>query len=169
MAEEKDYIKYVMNQRVTKSFSTDMKTLGMIMDFKEKYHYDNFSRAIDDLINVGLANFGYRTEKEIETRFKGTEVNPKKITIPSQEEIDTHSTEELAKTYSRNQYEQEQLIIDIIKKLSEESSDKSAYIQDILIEAKIQGINTSEVEEAIHNLCRDGTVYKTPQGKFGIL
>ena len=67
--EEKDYTKHVINERVIKSFSLDMQTLGMIKDFMKRYHRNNFSKSIDHLVNVGLANLGYRTEKEIRNTF----------------------------------------------------------------------------------------------------
>jgi hypothetical protein len=112
MAEGKDYMKHILNEKITKSFSTDMQTLGMIKDFVEKYHSNSRSRAIDDLVNVGLANFGYRTDKEIEARFKGTDLTPEKIAVPEPTRFDFDI---IATGISHSEHERMRVILDIIK------------------------------------------------------
>jgi hypothetical protein len=75
MDDDKDYTKNIIHERTTKSFTIDMQTLGMIRDYEEKYHRNNLSQAIGDLVNIGLANLGYKTEKEIDARLKGIDIN----------------------------------------------------------------------------------------------
>lgn len=165
MVEKKDYTKHIMKERVNKTFSTDMQTLGMIKDFMEKYHRHNLSKAIDDLVNIGLANLGYRTEKEIEERFKGIDVSPEKITIPKPESFDINL---MATTIFPFQHKRMQLLLEIIQRLCNESVDKSASREDVINEAEIRGIESCKIEEALDRLCQDGKIYETPQGKYGV-
>ena len=169
MIEEKDYTKHILNERVTKSFSTDMQTLSMIKEFMEKYHSNSISRAIDDLVNVGLANFGYRTEKEITERFKGTDLIPEPITVPESESSDLDkllkidfnklSKEELDEISKILHADEESTpILHIIRTLYKDSEDDWANKEDIYREAEIMGIEPNKVEEALDQLYRDGQI-----------
>ena len=180
MTEEKDYTKHILNEKVTKSFSTDMQTLSMIKDFMEKYHSNNLGRAIDDLVNVGLANFGYRTEHEIKERFKGSDLIPEPITAPEPESSDLDkllkidfnklSKEELDDVSKILHIGEETTpILHIIRTLCKDSEDYSVKKEDIYREAGIMGIEPNKVEEALDRLYQDGQIYKTPKGKYGLL
>jgi len=166
MAEEKDYSKHIMNERITKSFSTDLQTLGMIKDFKEKYHRNSLSETIDDLVNIGLANLGYKTEKEIEERFKGIGLSSEKITIPKPRSSNIDS---IALRFSHSQHERMREILDIIERLSKESRDFSVNLADIINDAKIYGIESHKVEEVLDQLLRDGQLIKTPLGNYALM
>jgi len=168
MLEEKDYTKHIMNERTTKSFSTDMQTLGMIKDFMEKYHSHSLSEAIDDLVNIGLANLGYRTEKEIEERLKGTGLSPEKITVPTPASLDIARMEQIGTLISYSQHERMRVILDIIKRLCTESIDNSATRGDIINEAEIQGIEPKKVEETLDRLNRNGQIYEPERKKYRI-
>jgi replicative DNA helicase Mcm len=74
----------------------------------------------------------------------------------------------IATGISHSQHERMRLLLDIIQRLCAESADNSASRADIISEAEIQGIESRKVEEALDRLSRDGQVYKTPQGKYGI-
>lgn len=166
MVEEKDYTKLIVKERITKSFSTDIQTLGMIKDFMEKYHCNNFSRAIDDLVNIGLANLGYRTEKEIETRLKGSGLILERITVPESKSLDIDI---IATGISHSERERMKLILDVIQRLSVESEDNSVNREDIISEAEIQGIEERKVNEALDRLLQDGQICKTPYGKYALM
>lgn len=179
MVEDKNYMKHLLNERITKTFSTDMQTLGMIKDFMVKYHSNSLSKAVDDLVNVGLANFGYRTQQEIEARFKSSGFSPERITVPEPKlKLKPEPKPELkpkiadpkimASILSPSQYELERLIMKIITQLCKESGDNSANEIDILNKAKSQGIKLIKIEEALNRLLRDGEIYRTPKGNYGI-
>jgi replicative DNA helicase Mcm len=74
----------------------------------------------------------------------------------------------IATGISHSQHERMRLLLDIIQRLCDESPDSSANRSDIISEAEIQGIESRRVEEALDRLSRDGQIYKTPQGKYGI-
>ena len=74
----------------------------------------------------------------------------------------------IATGISHSQHERMRLILDIIQRLCDESEDNSANRADIISEAEIQGIESRKVEEALDRLSRDGQIYKTPRGKYGI-
>jgi replicative DNA helicase Mcm len=74
----------------------------------------------------------------------------------------------IATGISHSQHERMRLLLDIIQRLCDESQDNSANRSDIISEAEIQGIESRRVEEALDRLSRDGQIYKTPQGKYGI-
>jgi replicative DNA helicase Mcm len=74
----------------------------------------------------------------------------------------------IATGISHSQHERMRLLLDIIQRLCVESEDKSVNRADIISEAEIQGIESRKVEETLDRLSRDGQIYKTPQGKYGI-
>lgn len=74
----------------------------------------------------------------------------------------------IATGISHSQHERMRLLLDIIQRLCDESEDNSANRADIISEAEIQGIESRKVEEALDRLSRDGQIYKTPKGKYGI-
>jgi replicative DNA helicase Mcm len=74
----------------------------------------------------------------------------------------------IATGISHSQHERMRLLLDIIQRLCAESADNGASRADIISEAEIQGIESRKVEEALDRLSRDGQIYKTPQGKYGI-
>lgn len=74
----------------------------------------------------------------------------------------------IATGISHSQHERMRFILDIIQKLCAESDDNSANKADIISEGEIQGIESRKIEEALDRLSRDGQIYKTPQGKYGI-
>ncbi len=103
--EEKNESKHIMNDKITKSFSIDIQTLSMIKDFKEKYQCDSLNYAIEELVNVGLANFGYKTEKEIKRRMKDSGVFPETIRVPKPE----LSSDEIALSISLSKSQKEHM------------------------------------------------------------
>lgn len=69
-------------EKILKNFSTNIKTLLKVKQFQQDYQREKLSHALDDLVNIGLANLGYNTKEEIEDRFDDIEliVNPLSIT-----------------------------------------------------------------------------------------
>ena len=74
----------------------------------------------------------------------------------------------IATGISHSQHERMRLLLDIIQRLCTESEDNSVNRADIISEAEIQGIESRKVEDALDRLSRDGQIYKTPKGKYGI-
>jgi DNA replicative helicase MCM subunit Mcm2 (Cdc46/Mcm family) len=59
-------------------------------------------------------------------------------------------------------------LIDIIKRLSTESTDGNASRGDIISEAEIEGMESSKVEEALDRLKRNGQIYEPMHGKYRV-
>jgi replicative DNA helicase Mcm len=74
----------------------------------------------------------------------------------------------IATGISHSQHERMRSIIDIIKRLCNESSDGNAARGDILSEAEIDGIESSRVEEALERLKRNGQIYEPAHGKYKV-
>lgn len=72
----------------------------------------------------------------------------------------------IATGISHSQHERMRVIIDIIKRLCDESSDGNAARSDIVSEAEIQGIESSKVESALDRLNRNGQIYEPIHGKY---
>jgi replicative DNA helicase Mcm len=89
-------------------------------------------------------------------------------TVGTDRETGRFDIDIIATGISHSQHERMRLLLDIIQRLCAESEDKSVNKADIISEAEIQGLESRKVEEALDRLSRDGQIYKTPQGKYGI-
>jgi len=74
----------------------------------------------------------------------------------------------IATGISHTQHDRMRLIIDIIRKLSDESKDGNATRGDIIREAEIEGIESSKIEDALDRLKRNGQIYEPIVGKYRI-
>jgi replicative DNA helicase Mcm len=74
----------------------------------------------------------------------------------------------IATGISRSQHERMRSLIDIIKRLSTESTDGNAARGDIISEAEIEGMESSKVEEALDRLKRNGQIYEPMHGKYRV-
>lgn len=74
----------------------------------------------------------------------------------------------IATGISHSQHERMRSLIDIIRRLCDESPEDSAPRSDIIAEAEIQGLESSKVEEALDRLKRNGEIYEPTHGKFRI-
>ncbi|MFH1101424.1 MAG: minichromosome maintenance protein MCM [Methanobacteriota archaeon] len=74
----------------------------------------------------------------------------------------------IATGISHSQHERMRNIIDIIKRISKESTEGNAARTDIISEAEIQGIESSKVDEVLDRLKRNGQIYEPAHGKFKV-
>jgi len=74
----------------------------------------------------------------------------------------------IATGISHSQHERMRSIIDLIKRLCNESPDGSAARSDIISEAEISGIESSKVEGALDRLKRNGQIYEPMHGKYRV-
>jgi DNA replicative helicase MCM subunit Mcm2 (Cdc46/Mcm family) len=59
-------------------------------------------------------------------------------------------------------------IIDLVKRLCDESPDGNASRGDIISEAEIEGMESRKVEEALDRLKRNGQLSEPSHGKYRI-
>lgn len=165
--DNKDWQKHISDERITKSFSIDMETLVKVKQFMEKYHKTNFSRAVDDLVNIGLANLGYRTEKEIVSRFKGCDdFTFNSINLPEPNEL--YDFNSISSGLMDSQHEKMKTILKIVQRLINYSKDGEAYRNDIVKEGEIEGLDTNEILSGIDRLKRNGQIYEPKKDKYKI-
>ena len=74
----------------------------------------------------------------------------------------------IATGISHSQHERMRSLIDLIKRLCNESSDGNASRSDIISEAEISGMESRRVEEALDRLKRNGQIYEPMHGKYRI-
>jgi len=74
----------------------------------------------------------------------------------------------IATGISRSQHDRMRSIIDLIKRLCDESPDGNASRGDIISEAEIEGMESRKVEEALDRLKRNGQIYEPTHGKYRI-
>ena len=74
----------------------------------------------------------------------------------------------IATGISHTQQERMRAIMDIIRRICEESKDGNAARADIIKEAEIAGIETSKTEEILERLKRNGQIYEPVIGKYKI-
>ena len=72
----------------------------------------------------------------------------------------------IATGISHSQHERMRVILDIIQRLCQESTEDSASRSDIINEAEIQGIESRKVEEVLDRLNRNGQIYEPSHGKY---
>lgn len=69
---------------------------------------------------------------------------------------------------SRSQHDRMLTLLEIIRRLSGESPDGSASIEDILSEGEIQGIESGKIKEALERLKRNGQIYEPKHNHYKI-
>ena len=74
----------------------------------------------------------------------------------------------IATGYSHSQHDRMRLILDIIKRLCNESKDGNAARRDIISEAEIEGVESSKVETLLERLKRSGQIFEPAHGKYQI-
>ena len=74
----------------------------------------------------------------------------------------------IATGISHSQHDRMRTIMDIIKRLSNETKDGNAARGDIIREAEIEGLESSKVEEALDRLKRNGQIYEPVHSKYKI-
>ena len=74
----------------------------------------------------------------------------------------------IATGISHSQHDRMRILIDLIRRLSNESKDGNAARSDIIQEAEIEGIESSKVEEALDRLKRNGQIYEPTHGKYKV-
>jgi replicative DNA helicase Mcm len=74
----------------------------------------------------------------------------------------------IATGISHSQHERMRSIIDLIKRLCNESADGNASRGDIISEAEIEGMESRKVEEALDRLKRNGQIYEPTHGKYKV-
>jgi replicative DNA helicase Mcm len=74
----------------------------------------------------------------------------------------------IATGFSHSQHERMRSIIDLIKRLCNESNDGNASRSDVISESEIAGIESRKVEEALDRLKRSGQIYEPMHGKYRV-
>jgi replicative DNA helicase Mcm len=74
----------------------------------------------------------------------------------------------IATGISHSQHERMRSVIDIIKKISDESKDDNAPRNEILIEAEANGMDANKVEEILDRMKRNGQIYEPVHGKYRV-
>jgi len=74
----------------------------------------------------------------------------------------------IATGISHSQHERMRSLIDLIKRLCNESSDGNASRSDIISESEISGMESRKVEEALDRLKRNGQIYEPMHGKYRV-
>ncbi|MBU0496571.1 MAG: minichromosome maintenance protein MCM [Candidatus Thermoplasmatota archaeon] len=72
----------------------------------------------------------------------------------------------IATGISHSQHDRMRSLIDIIKRLCNESNDGSAERTDIISEAEIAGLEASKVGETLDRLKRNGQIYEPAHGRY---
>ena len=74
----------------------------------------------------------------------------------------------IASGISHSLHERMDMILDIIRRLCDETADGSASRSDIISEAEIQGIVSDRIEGALDRLSRNGQIYEAIHGKYRV-
>ncbi|UCH72429.1 MAG: minichromosome maintenance protein MCM [Thermoplasmatales archaeon] len=74
----------------------------------------------------------------------------------------------IATGISHSQHDRMRTIMDIIKRLSDESKEGNALRGDVIREGEIEGFESSKIEDALDRLKRNGQIYEPVHGKYKI-
>jgi hypothetical protein len=185
MSEGKDsWVDEIKYERKNLSFEVDMETFGKIKQFSSKYNIDQINQAIDCLINVGLTLDGFRTQQEINAKFKDIGFSYDTPNALTENDV-SDQTEQQTPFANGNVYQiakQEKSTIEnpfknnttektfeIIKKICSFSDDGNAIHYDILMEAESNGLESEKVEEAIDQLKQQGHIQESSHKRYKIM
>ena len=188
------WIDEIRNERKDLSFNVDMETFGKIKQFSSKNNIEQIDQAIDCLVNIGLAQVGYRSQQEINEKYKtygcffdNFEFS-KQGPVSVRDQIDRHFSyerstgDQITQQECRGQntavQQQEHKPIDnelmnktfeIIKKICSFSDDGNAVHYDILMEAESNGLESRKVEEAIIQLKQQGQILESSHKRYKVI
>jgi len=195
MSEGRDtWIDEIRHERKNLSFEIDMETFGKIKQFSSKNNIEQTDQAIDCLINIGLAQVGYRSQQEINEKygtyggvFETLELSknepasvrdqidqklsydqPNHTQIPQQECVEQN----MQVQQQEHKPIDEDLMnktFDIIKKICSFSDDGNAIHYDILMEAESNGLESRKVEEAINVLKHQGQIVESAHKRYKVI
>ncbi|MFO8077619.1 MAG: minichromosome maintenance protein MCM [Thermoplasmatota archaeon] len=74
----------------------------------------------------------------------------------------------IATGISHSQHERMRSVIDIIKKISDESKDDFAARNEILVEAEANGMDANKIGEILDKMKRNGQIYEPAHGKYRV-
>jgi replicative DNA helicase Mcm len=74
----------------------------------------------------------------------------------------------IATGISHSQHDRMRIIMDIIKRLCDESKDGNAARNDIIIESETNGVAAEKVKEVLDRLKRNGQIYEPAHDKYKI-
>ena len=74
----------------------------------------------------------------------------------------------IATGISHSQHDRMRIIMDLIKRLCDESKDGNAARNDIIIESETNGISSEKVKEVLDRLKRNGQIYEPIHDKYKI-
>lgn len=176
-----DEIKY---ERKNLTFDIDMETFGKIKQFSSKYNIEQFNQAVDCLINVGLASEGFRTQQEINDKFKSIGFSYDVSQVTKEDDV-SNQTEQQIPLENGNVYQiakeensptersveenTTEKTYEIIKKICSFSDDGNAIHYDILMEAESNGLESEKVEEAINKLKQQGHIQESSHKRYKVM
>jgi hypothetical protein len=187
------WIDEIRHERKDLSFKIDMETFGKIKEFSSKNNIQQIDQAIDCLINIGLAQVGYRSQEEINEKCKayGCVFETVQLSKNNQRSIRDQIDHHFSYTKPKNNHEQHQeyrqnnsqvqqenkpidnellnKTFDIIRRICSFSDDGNAIHYDILMEAESNGLESIKVEEAINQLKQQGQILESSHKKYKVI
>jgi DNA replicative helicase MCM subunit Mcm2 (Cdc46/Mcm family) len=168
MSEEKeDWTPYIKNERVQKSLTMNVEIFAKVRKFQEEYKRDKTSRALEDLILIGLANLGYVTQEDITKRFTGFDLDLKNITLDKPDEKYSY-IDMIATGISHSQHQRMRTVLGIIQELCDESKDGYAPLNEILNWGEAHGIDAVKVSDILDRMKRNGHIFEPLKDRYRV-
>jgi len=153
-----DWRDYISDEKVLKSFTTDVETVGNIKMFMEQYGIQDQSKTINHLVKLGLACLGYNEKEDV----------LKKIRVNDQNNVGDlfqHKKTSNEQTFNAISFQQpkesiEERISDIILHICKHSKNGYAAREAIISEGENQLISAVTIAGTIDTLKRNGKIYE---------
>jgi len=159
---KEDWTEHVKYEKVQKYLSLNVETLGKVKQFQEDYQREKTSKALVDLVYLGLANLGYYTKEDVDKQFVGFDIDIKPFNVDKPSDFDLDSITDTS-TVEKQRMNR---IINIISRISNESESGYASRQEIIVEGEAIGLSSEKVSNAIEKMKRNGQVYEPVKGKY---
>ena len=152
----RDWKEYISNEKVLKSFTTDIETAAYINMIMEQYNLPDQSHTIDTLVNLGLAFLGYKNKHEVleNISLKDKKESHEIFTKP----LDKPTFDAMAFSHTKENIDEQ--IASIVSKLCKQSEDGYATREDVIKEGESKSISAVNIVGAIDNLKRNGVIYE---------
>lgn len=166
----KEWKDYVSEEKILKSFSINIETLGYIKLFMDEYGIEDQDQAIEHLVNIGLVSLNYKENNDLtnESFYKQESFKIQSNLKEKNEDKTNVSKSQLkeqdygfnALAFEQSNPNQQEQIYKIINEICKRSLNGYATKDDIISQAEKQSINSTDVTRLLDSLKRDGRIYE---------
>ena len=173
----RDWKDYISDEKIMKSFSINIETLGYIKLFMDEYGIEDQNQALEKLVSLGLEKLNY---KDLDLNFKKNNISYEEpIVEKTRVANDKEEAVNITSPVQRNQnfefnalaFENQDIhpqerIYGIISDICKNSLNGYASKEDIITQAERYSISKDDILSTIDYLKKNKRIYEPVENRF---